>query len=187
MWYHRGSTGEDLIEPKWKVQDGYMEITAASGSVYTLDSFGSCQLHIEWAAPEEVKGDSQNRGNSGIKLMERFEVQVLDSFNNRTYADGQAGSLYGQYPPLVSAIRKPGEWQTYDIIFEAPVMEEGKLIKPAYATVIHNGVLVHHHRELAGPTGIRPLNYQGTPPAAPLMLQDHGSPVRYRNIWIRRL
>jgi hypothetical protein len=186
LWCHRGSDGE-LFEPEWIVQDGYMEVTPRTGSLYTLDSFGSCQLHIEWSAPEVVKGNSQSRGNSGIKVMELFEVQVLDSFNNRTYSDGQAGSLYGQYPPLVSAVRPPGEWQSFDIFFEAPLSEEEKLIRPAFVTVIHNGVLVHHHRELAGATGARAPVYPVMAPAAPLMLQDHGNPVRFRNIWIRQL
>ncbi len=184
-WCHRGGKEDELYEPRWKVTDGYFEVTSNTGSLYTLESFGSCQLHIEWASPAEVRGDSQGRGNSGIKLMERFEIQVLDSYNNRTYADGQAGSVYGQYPPLVNASRRPGEWQTYDIFFEAPVFEENKLIRPAYVTVIHNGVLVQHHREFAGPTGLRNPGYAPQPPAAPIMLQDHGNPVRYRNIWIR--
>ena len=150
-WAQRGANGES-IEPKWPVRDGYFETGAKSGSMFTRDSFGDVQLHIEWATPSVVSGTSQGRGNSGVILMGRYEVQVLDMYNNRTYADGGAGSLYGQWPPLVSAPRPPGEWQTYDIIFEAPRFEGDKLVKPAFATVFWNGVLAQHRKELVGST-----------------------------------
>lgn len=136
---------------KWLIADGVA--TIRGGSISTKKSFGSCQLHVEWASPEEVKGDGQGRGNSGIYLMGHYEVQVLDSYNNLTYFDGQAGSLYKQWPPLVNACRKPGEWQTYDIIFDAPEFDaQGKVLKPAYVTVLHNGVVVQNHSELQGTT-----------------------------------
>ena len=173
-------------EVQWKVEDGYMEVTR-TGDVKTKDSFGNCQLHIEWASPSEVKGESQGRGNSGVFLMDRYEIQVLDGYDNITYADGITAAIYGQYPPLVNACRKPGEWQTYDIIFIGPRFDGNELIQPAYATIIHNGVLVHHHQAVLGPTGHRSLSSysQPHPPEAPLRLQDHGDLVRYRNIWIR--
>ena len=145
------------------------------------------QLHVEWAAPAQVRGNSQNRGNSGIFLQGRYEVQVLDSSDNLTYADGQAGAIYGQWPPLVNATRKPGEWQTYDIVFEAPRFEGyASFVKPAALTVFLNGVLLHNRREL-GPTVHRELrNYAPQPEEDSLVLQDHQQPVRYRNIWIRQ-
>ncbi len=181
--------GEDGPLPAaWKVEGGYMEV-AGGGSIVTKESFGDCQLHLEWAAPAEVKGESQGRGNSGVLLMGDFEIQVLDSFDNPTYADGQAGSVYGQYPPRVNASREPGEWQSYDIIFEAPRFHQDKLMRPAYVTVFHNGVLLHHHRRVQGPVKHKyATSYDKVLPAeAPLMLQDHGDAVRYRNIWVRRL
>ena len=173
-------------EVQWKVEDGYMEVTR-TGDIKTKDSFGNCQLHIEWASPSEVKGESQGRGNSGVFLMDRYEIQVLDGYDNITYADGITAAIYGQYPPLVNACRKPGEWQTYHIIFIGPRFDGNELIQPAYATIIHNGVLVHHHQAVLGPTGHRSLSSysQPHPPEAPLRLQDHGDLVRYRNIWIR--
>ena len=190
QWAHQGPEGPaDLRVPQWKVQDGYMEIVPRSGSLRTIDSFGSCQLHVEWAAPQKVSGHSQGRGNSGVLLMGEYEVQVLDSYNNRTYADGQAGALYGQYPPMVNASRPPGEWQVYDIIFEAPRFDlEGNLLSPAFVSVVHNGVLLHHRRQMLGPSSHKHVpQYDPQQPAAPLQLQDHGNPVRYRNIWIRPL
>ena len=173
-------------EVQWKVEDGYMEVTR-TGDIKTKDYFGNCQLHIDWASPSEVKGESQGRGNSGVFLMDRYEIQVLDGYDNITYADGITAAIYGQYPPLVNACRKPGEWQTYDIIFIGPRFDGNELIQPAYATIIHNGVLVHHHQAVLGPTGHRSLSSysQPHPPEAPLRLQDHGDLVRYRNIWIR--
>lgn len=177
-----------LYEAQWKVQDGYFEVTRGNGDLYTIENFGDVQLHVEWQVPEDVKGASQGRGNSGIKFLGLYEVQILDSYNNLTYADGQAASIYGQYPPAVNASRPPGEWQTYDIIFEMPKFEGDKLVTPGYLTVLHNGVLVHHRRELAGVTGMRsPGKYATHPPAGPIMLQDHGNPIRFRNIWARNL
>lgn len=183
-WCHHG-TEDEQFEPMWKVENGYVEIVPNTGSLYTIDSFGSCQLHIEWQIPEGVQGSSQNRGNSGVKLMERYELQILDSFKSKTYADGQAGSIYGQYPPLVNAVRPQGEWQTFDAFFEAPVYENDKLIKQPVVTLMHNGIFVHHHRELNGPTGAMPDRKSIVQPAAPILLQDHGSPIRFKNIWIR--
>ena len=172
----------------WTVENGYMEVAPNSGDLRTRESFGDVQLHVEWAAPAQVRGDSQNRGNSGIFLHGRYEVQVLDSFDNPTYPDGQAGALYGQWPPLVNAVRKPGEWQSYDIVFEAPRFAGNTLTTPAHATVFLNGVLLHHRKPLMGPTVHRALaNYTPQPAEGPIVLQDHQQPVRYRNIWIRRL
>jgi len=185
--------GKDLSQwqstkGSWKVASGYFEVTPGAGDIATKQKFGDIQLHVEWAAPIEVRGTSQNRGNSGIFLQGRYEIQVLDSYQNPTYADGQAGALYGQWPPLANATRKPGEWQSYDIVFEAPKFESGKLAKPAYATVFLNGVLLHNHKELMGPTVHRALaKYTDQPAEDSLVLQDHQQPVRYRNIWIRRL
>jgi hypothetical protein len=175
--------------PRWKVENGYMEVVAKSGLIRTRQPFGDCQLHIEWAAPEVVSGEGQGRGNSGVFLLGLYEIQVLDSYDNRTYADGQAAAIYGQFPPLVNVCRPPGQWQTFDIMFRGPRFEGGgKLLRPAVLTVLHNGVLVHDHVSLTGPTAhkARPP-YQVHPVRLPLSLQDHGSPVRYRNIWIREL
>jgi len=186
-WAQRGAN-EQLVDSKWPVRDGYFETGAKTGSMFTRDSFGDVQLHLEWATPSVVSGTSQGRGNSGVILMGRYEVQVLDMHNNRTYADGGAASLYGQWPPLVTAPRPPGEWQTYDIIFEAPKFEGDKLVKPAFATVIWNGVLAQHRQELKGPTAHRTEpKYVAHAAELPLTLQDHSNPVRYRNVWIRRL
>lgn len=182
----RDGNGNDA---KWKVVEGAMESVAGGGYVYSKEKFGDCQLHVEWAAPVNVQGDSQGRGNSGVYLMGDYEVQVLDSFDNKTYADGSAGSIYGQYPPLVNACRKPGQWQCFDIIFRQPRFDDsGKLLSPARLTVLHNGVLIQDNSEVFGPTNWIQLDeYQPGVEEAPLGLQDHGNPVRYRNIWIRRL
>lgn len=173
---------------RWLVADGAMQING-TGEVETKATFGDCQLHIEWASPKEVKGESQNRGNSGVFFFGRYEVQVLDSYENLTYADGQAAALYGQTPPMVNACRKPGEWQTYDIVFRAPrFAADGKLLEPARVTMLHNGVLVHLNQELLGPTAHRSvLPYEAHSAEGSISLQDHGCAVRYRNIWIRRL
>ena len=171
----------------WKVEDGYMEVLKG-GAIDSRDHFGDCQLHIEWATPVEVKGKGQGRGNSGVYLMGRYEVQVLDSWNNKTYPDGQAAALYGQSPPLVNACRAPGEWQTYDIVFRSPRFAEGKLSSPARATVLHNGVIVQDAVKLIGATTHkRAAKYRPHSPKGPIRLQDHGNPVRYRNIWVRPL
>jgi hypothetical protein len=174
---------------KWVVRDGYVEVMPGAGDMVTADKFGDVQLHIEWATPAVVKGEGQERGNSGVFLMERYEVQVLDSYQNDTYYHGQAGAVYKQYAPLVNASRKPGEWQAYDIIFHAPRFDEqGKVIDRARVTVLHNGVLIQNNVEIYGLTyHDRPALYIAHSPQESLRLQDHGNPVRYRNIWIRRL
>lgn len=174
---------------KWKVENGYFEVVPKTGNIHTRDAFGDCQLHVEFAEPTPPHGESQDRGNSGVFLQGLYEIQVLDSYENKTYADGQAAAVYGQYPPLVNASRPPGQWQTYDIVFHGPRFNAaGKLTRPARFTVFHNGVLVQDNLELTGPTahGERPP-YKATPEKLPLALQDHGDPVRYRNIWIREL
>ena len=174
--------------PEWKVEDGAIVVVPDTGDIITKEKFGDCQLHVEWAEPPDIKGTSQARGNSGVLLMTRFEVQVLDSYKSPTYADGQAGALYGQWPPLVNPIRPPGEWQTYDIVFEAPRFEGTKLVKPAYFTVFFNGVLVHNHQPSMGPMVYRQVaHYEPMPAEDSLLLQNHHDAVRYRNIWIRRL
>ena len=174
---------------KWAVKGGYAEVVAGTGDIQTADSFGDCQLHIEWATPSVVKGEGQERGNSGVFLMGRYEVQVLDSYQNKTYYHGQAGAVYKQYAPLVNASRPPGQWQSYDIIFHAPRFDEqGKVTDRARVTVLHNGVLIQNNVEIYGNTfNDRPALYIAHAPELPLRLQDHGNPVRYRNIWIRRL
>jgi hypothetical protein len=173
---------------RWKVENGFMEVAAGTGSIETKRGFGDCQIHIEWASPAIVAGEGQDRGNSGVYLMDTYEVQVLDSYDNKTYADGSAAAIYGQYPPLVNACRKPGEWQTYDIIFHAPRFDKDKkLVTPARMTVLHNGILVHDNAVVWGPTTQDNPQYSYHPDKMPLSLQDHGHPVRYRNIWIREL
>lgn len=176
-------------DAKWKVNDGYVEVAPRTGDIATKEEFGDCQLHIEWATPSEVKGESQERGNSGVFLMERYEVQVLDSYDNKTYYHGQAGAIYKQHAPLVNASRKPGEWQSYDIVFKAPKFDEqGKVIERARITVLHNGVLIQNNVEIYGNTyHDRPALYIAHASKASLKLQDHGDLVRYRNIWIRPL
>ena len=173
---------------QWKVENGYMEVVAKAGGIRTREQFGDCQLHVEWASPAKVEGDSQGRGNSGVFLMGIYEIQVLDCFNNPTYSDGTTAAIYGQFPPLVNACREPGQWQTYDIVFVAPRFDGEKLISPCRITVIHNGVVVHHDTTLVGPTTHRKVEqYRAHPATGPLELQDHGNPVRFRNIWYRPL
>ncbi|MEN8194396.1 MAG: DUF1080 domain-containing protein [Bacteroidota bacterium] len=176
-------------EAKWKLEDGGMTVVKKTGSIQTKRSFGNCQLHVEWRAPSVVIDDGQDRGNSGIFLQGRYEVQVLDSYENKTYVNGQAGSIYKQYIPLVNACRLPGEWQTYDIIFTAPVFnDDGTLKTPGYFTVLQNGVLIQSHVELKGNTVHKGAPfYEKHNPKEPITLQDHGCPVSYRNIWIREL
>jgi 3-keto-disaccharide hydrolase len=188
--------GKDLSEwrtakgeaPKWKVEKGYFEVVKGTGEIATTRSFGDCQLHVEWMSPAPPVGEGQDRGNSGVFLMGMYEVQVLDSYNSATYADGQAAALYGQHPPLVNASRPPGEWQSYDIIFHGPRFEGAKVLRPARVTVFHNNVLVQDNVELTGPTAhkARPP-YQPHADKLPIKLQDHGHPVRFRNFWVREL
>ncbi|HEX6814000.1 MAG TPA: DUF1080 domain-containing protein [Planctomycetota bacterium] len=173
---------------KWTIADGAMQVNN-TGDIETKDEFGDCQLHVEWATPSPAKGNSQGRGNSGVFFFGRYEVQILDSFDNVTYADGQAAALYGQTPPLVNACRKPGEWQTYDIVFKAPRFDaDGKLLSPAKVTVIHNGVLVQLDQEFFGQTAHKSVpKYVAHAAQGAIRLQDHGNPMRFRNMWIRRL
>lgn len=173
----------------WKVDNPYMEVVPGAGGITSRDAFGDQQLHIEWMAPVPPTGDSQERGNSGVFLMGRYEVQVLDSYANKTYPDGQASAVYGQFPPLVNVSRPPGEWQTYDIIFHRPRFDaSGKVTSPARMTVLHNGVLVQDNVVLSGPTAHehRPP-YEKHADRLPMSLQDHGARVRFRNIWVRDL
>lgn len=171
----------------WLVKDGYAEVNG-TGNIETREKFGDCQLHLEFATPNPPKGDSQGRGNSGVFLMGRYEIQVLDSFENRTYADGQCAAMYGQYPPLMNASARPGEWQTYDITFRAPKFADGKLVSPATVTVVHNGAIVHANQAFVGATAHKAVaKYAPHEAELPLALQDHGDPVRFRNVWIRRL
>ncbi|MHB8898224.1 MAG: 3-keto-disaccharide hydrolase [Thermoguttaceae bacterium] len=171
----------------WKVGDG--AITAGPGTLRSKSQFGDCQVHIEWASASEVKGESQGRSNSGVFLMGIYEVQVLDSYQNKTYYDGQCAAIYKQHPPLVNACRKPGEWQSYDIIWKCPKFDaEGKLVSPAYVTVLHNGVLVQDHFALEGDTPFdRAPRYKAHPDKGPITLQYHNNPVQFRNIWVREI
>ena len=169
--------GGQSVAPKWKVENGYMEVTPRGGSINTKQKFGDGQYHLEFATPAEVKGSSQGRGNSGFFLPGYGELQILDSYQNDTYPDGQAAALYGKYPPQVNASRKPGEWQTYDIVLEqTKTGPDGQVIKPGHITVFHNGVLVHHAVEFTNRMS-----------ESTLSLQDHGNPMRFRNIWVRKL
>lgn len=181
--------GANGTEAKWKINgDGSMTVNG-TGSISTKQEFGDCQLHVEWASPTEIKGEGQGRGNSGVYIQGRYEVQVLDSYTNKTYFHGQAGGLYKQYAPLVNASKPPGEWQTYDIIFHAPRFNEsGKVEKPATITVLHNGVLIQDHVEMLGTSSHTGYpKYEKHPLKQSLSLQDHHNPVKYRNIWIREL
>lgn len=177
---------------KWVVGDGYMESVKGAGYIQTKQEFGSCQLHVEFATPSTVQGSSQGRGNSGVFLQGQYEVQVLDSYENKTYPDGQCGALYGRAVPLVNVCRKPGEWQTYDIIYHRPLFDkDGKVTRKATFTIFQNGVLIQDHVELTGGTGWinahTITDYKAHGDKGPIQLQDHGNPVRYRNIWVREL
>ncbi|MCA8969568.1 MAG: DUF1080 domain-containing protein [Planctomycetes bacterium] len=186
----KGEAGWQLID------DGSMQVVRGTGSVTTKEQFGDCQLHLEWRTPATSKGKGQGRSNSGVFFCGRYEIQVLDSFENRTYPDGQAAAMYGQWPPRVNASRAAGQWQTYDIVFEAPRYDaDGELVSPAFATVFHNGICVHNRQAFDGPTSHKRAASYGKAPRGttdgiergPLSLQDHGDPVAYRNIWIRPL
>jgi len=172
----------------WKVEDGVASSTG-KGGITTKQPFGDVQLHIEWATPGKVEGSGQGRGNSGVYFMGKYEVQILDSYENETYFDGQAGAVYKQWPPLVNASRKPGEWQTYDVIFEAPRFDsQGDVVRPAYVSVLHNGVVVQAHTELLGGTFYdQPPHYEPHADRLPIHIQDHHNPVKFRNIWVREL
>jgi hypothetical protein len=180
--------GKDGKTPQWTVADGAMTVSKGTGDVKTKQTFGDIQLHIEWRTPAKVEGDGQGRGNSGIFLSEKYELQVLDSYNNRTYSNGQAGSIYKQSMPLVNASKRPGEWQTYDVVFIAPKFNaDGSLKSTGKITVFHNGVLIHHATEIQGTT-----EYIGKPKVVAhgkgsIRLQDHGNPTSFRNIWVREL
>lgn len=175
-------------EPTWPLEDGAM-LSSGGKPIQTKDKFGDIQLHVEWAEPTPPKGDSQGRGNSGVFLNGMFEIQVLDNYNNPTYPDGQCGGIYGQYPPQVNACLPPGQWQTYDIIFTHPRVKDGKVVEPAYVTVLQNGVLLQNHQRIEGPTGHMIVAHypENLADHGPLELQFHGNPVRYRNIWLRKL
>ena len=183
-------TGDSLPGPaQWIVKDGYMKVAPGAGDHRTRGGFGDVQLHIEWATLAKVAGHSQERGNSGVYLMGLYEIQVLDSYGNDTYPDGQAASLYGQVPPLVNASRPPGRWQTYDIVFHRPrFATDGSVLQPARATVFHNGVLVQDNVAFTGRTvHARAATYRPHADHLPIKLQDHGNPMRFRNIWVREL
>jgi len=174
---------------QWTIDGDAMTVVGDSGGIETVQHFGDVQLHIEWRTPKVIEGEGQGRGNSGVFLQKRYEVQVLDSYDNRTYSNGQAASIYKQYIPLVNASLPPGTWQTYDIVFLAPrFAADGSVERPAYITVLHNGVLVQNHVEIQGTTENRGKPAYTTHDARqPISLQDHGNPVRYRNIWVREL
>lgn len=173
----------------WDIVDGAMQVKPKAGGIQTKDRFGSVQLHVEFAAPTVVKGTGQGRGNSGIFLMNNYEIQVLDSYDNKTYFHGQAGSIYKQHKPLANPMRKPGEWNVYDIVFTAPVFDEdGKVLERATFTAFLNGVLVQNAVEVMGVTAHdKPPYYEKHDPKMPISLQDHGDLVRFRNIWVRNL
>jgi hypothetical protein len=182
--------GNDLSKwqrPHWKIVDDCIEAT--EGVLTTKEAFGDFQLHLEWQAPDPPRGEKFDRGNNGVMIMGQFEIQIFDSYTEKIYPDGQAAAIYGQTPPLVNACRKPGEWQTYDIVFFAPVFKSGKLEKPARVTMFHDGLLVHHNQEIMGRTDHRALpSYdEPIPSKMPLGLAAHHNPVRFRNIWIRPL
>ena len=170
---------------KWRVENGYAEVNG-TGYIFSREEFGDVQVHVEWAAPAEVKGEGQGRGNSGVYLMGRYEIQILDCYQNKTYPNGQTAAFYGNNAPLVNACRKPGEWQNYDIIFHPPKQAPGGATEPGSFTVLHNGVLVQDHIPVKGPPTTA-ASLKGIATKGPLVLQDHGNPVRFRNIWVRPL
>ncbi len=180
-------TGNSPAE--WKIENGELVVVKGKGDIRTKESFGDAQYHVEWSAPTEIVGEGQGRGNSGFFLMGMYEVQVLDSYESKTYTNGQAASIYKQHPPLVNATKAPGEWNYYDIIFKAPRFDaNGMVTSPATVTVLHNGVLVQNNVILKGPTEYIGIpNYKAHPEELPIQLQDHGNPVRFRNIWVRKL
>ncbi len=184
LWRH-----DDGSDVKWKLENGAMTVVEKAGAIFTKKAFGDVQLHIEWRTPAEVNKDGQGRGNSGVFLQSRYEVQVLDSYENQTYSNGMTGSIYKQHIPLVNASRKPGEWQSYDLVYIAPrFAADGSVLKPAYITVFHNGVLIQNHVEIKGTTVYRgEPEYKQHKLKEPLMLQDHKDPVSFRNIWVREL
>ena len=180
--------GNGSSKPGWKIAEGYMEVVKGQGNIWTKRNFNDFQLHLEWAAPAVIEGEGQGRGNSGVIIQDRYEVQILDSYNNRTYSNGQAGSIYKQYPPLVNAMNKPGEWNTYDIVYTAPRFKEnGSLFSPAVVTVIHNGIVVQNSAVIKGTAKNSGLPVYEKHGPAPIQLQNHTNPVRFRNIWIREL
>jgi Domain of Unknown Function (DUF1080) len=174
---------------RWKVSEGFMEVAPGTGPIQTKGKFGDVQLHVEWASPKPAVGKGQDRGNSGIFLMGLYELQVIDSYQADTYADGQAGAIYGQYPPLANASRPPGEWQTYDIAFRRPRFDANRtLLEPARFTLIHNGILIQNNEDLRGGTNwLETAPYEHHGDRGPIELQDHGHKVRFRNIWLREL
>jgi hypothetical protein len=188
--WNGGGRGGAVTEPKWKVENGYVELVPGAGSLVTKESFGDVQLHLEWTTPTGADASrvGQFRGNSGVIFTGRYEVQVLSSYNNPTYADGAAGAIYGLYPPMVNPCLPEGQWNSYDLVFEAPKFDGEKLMKPAYITLFFNGIIVQNRVELLGATSHEPIAVY-TPHAAelPLSLQGHAGPARFRNIWIRRL
>lgn len=193
QWVSERKGGGDV---PWKIENGYMEVTRKGGGIRTKKRFGNCQLHVEWRVPEGIdpKITDQKRSNSGVFLMDKYEVQVLDSYtennykDNRTYADGQAAALYGQHPPMVNVCRKPGQWQTYDISFMRPIFDEnGKLVRKARITLLHNGVVVHNNLEIEGTTSHKKKAAYTPHESGYIHLQDHNNPIRFRNIWIREL
>jgi len=180
-WERRPGAREQppVMEPKWKVGDGYFEVVPNSGNIYSKEKFADCRIHVEWATPTQFKptAHGQNRGNSGVFLPGHQELQILDSFENETYADGQAAAVYSKYPPMVNVCRRPGEWQSYDITLEQPLFDSNrKMTKPCTVTVIHNGILVQDHVPIGGAAT-----------SGSIGLQDHYTPVRYRNVWLQKL
>lgn len=174
---------------EWLIENGELVVSKGKGDIQSKEAFGDAQYHLEWSAPTTIVGEGQGRGNSGFFLMGIYEVQVLDSYESKTYTNGQAGSIYKQHPPLVNATRPPGEWNYYDIIFKAPRFDKnGMVTSPATVTLLHNGVLVQNNVILKGPTEYIGIpNYKAHAEELPIKIQDHGNPVRFRNIWVRKL